>query len=153
MFNSELINIWFELNQLEIRHWQDVNHNNGKDVHHLYTIDGIFAVGPQVRNGQNEIKSFYENRAKRGIRTTRHLISNFQVEANSEANLYKSRAIISLYAGDDIPILKSNPAILLGDVESLCILDNKKWKFKSHVITPIFVGEDTFVNEALNTKK
>lgn len=142
--------LWYTLNDIELRHWYDVNLNDGRTAHELYTEDGLFAVGPQERRGRTAIRDFYEARAKRGVRTARHFVSNFRVLAGDRDGLARATGLISLYAGDQPPPLESKPPVLIADLINEYILSAEgSWRFVSHVLRPIFVGDDPFVRHAL----
>jgi hypothetical protein len=144
------LELWHALHTLEVRHWYDVNLNAGLTVHELYVEDGLFAVGPRERRGRNTIREFYEARAKRGVRTARHLVTNFQVLPGDNDRHMRVTGIISLYAGDSLPLLDSKPAVLMADLINDCVCeDDGAWRYRSHVLRPIFIGDDAFVRHAV----
>lgn len=142
--------LWHLLHSLEVRHWYDVNHNDGKTAHELYTEQGVLAVGGKQHRGSRAIREFYESRAKRGVRTARHLVTNFQILAGDGDLYMKAMGIISLYAGDKLPMLDSKPAVLMADLfnEYVCESDGV-WRYRLHILRPIFLGDDAFVNNAV----
>jgi hypothetical protein len=145
--------LWHELHQIELSHWYDVNLNEGKTVHQLYTENGRFVVGAQERHSREEIRAFYEMRRKRGLRTARHLVSNFLLLAGESEKHVRAAGIISLHAGDQPPLLPSKPPILIADLFSEFMLENDgAWRFCSHVLKPVFVGDDPFVRQAVSAK-
>jgi ketosteroid isomerase-like protein len=142
--------LWYQLHDLEVRHWYDVNLNDGKTVHELYAEHGLFAVGPQERRGRTAIREFYEGRAKRGVRTARHVLTNFRVAPGGTAHTMRATGTISLYAGDLAPPLESRSAVLMADlVNEYVRADDGRWLYELHVLRPIFVGDDPFVRHAL----
>jgi hypothetical protein len=84
---SDDLILWHALYGLEVRYWHEVDSNQGANAHAFYTADGVFAVGENEFRGSERIREFYAWRGRRGmetvrsLRTTRHLISNFWVEA------------------------------------------------------------------------
>lgn len=144
--------LWHKLHRIELSHWHDVNLNDGKAVHELYTENGRFVVGKQERHGREEIRKFYETRRKRGVRTARHLISNFLLLPGKNERHVRAVGTVSLHAGDQPPLLPSKPAILIADLMSDFMLENDEvWRFSSHVLRPVFVGDDPFVRHAVST--
>src|SRR3974390_2240372 len=95
--------LWHMLHDTEIRHWYDVNLNDGRTVHELYAEDGLFAVGLQERRGRVAIQEFYQDRVNRVIRTARHVVTNFRVMAGDRNGHMRATGLISLYAGDKLP--------------------------------------------------
>lgn len=145
------LELWYTLYDMEVRHWYDVNLNHGRTVHELYTKDGLFAVGPQERRGPDTIREFYEARAKRGVRTARHVLTNFRVLPGKDAGRAHATGLICLYAGDKPPLLESKPPVLIADLVNEYVADdNGNWLYVSHLLKPIFVGDDPFVRHALN---
>jgi ketosteroid isomerase-like protein len=142
--------LWYLLHNMEMQHWYDVNLNGGKTVHELYAEDGLFTVGPQERRGPKEIREFYEARAKRGVRTARHVLTNFRVVPGSDNGVMRATGTVSLYVGDAPPPLPSKPAVLMADLinEYVRAVDGR-WLYKLHRLSPIFVGDDPFVQHAL----
>jgi hypothetical protein len=133
-----------------VRHWYDVNLNAGKTVHELYAEHGLFAVGPQERRGRTAIREFYEARAKRGVRTARHVLTNFRVVPGSTARTMRATGMVCLYAGDQAPPLESKPAVLMADlVNEYVRADDGLWLYESHMLRPVFIGDDPFVRHAL----
>ena len=150
MLRQSDFELWYLLHDLEVRHWCDVNLNAGKTVHELYVEDGIFAVGPQERRGRKAIREFYEARAKRGVRTARHILTNFRVLPGSRDSERRAIGIVSLHAGDKAPPLDSKPAVLISDLVNEYVREGDGvWRFKSHLLRPVFVGDDAFVKHAL----
>jgi len=150
--SAKSLELWYTLYDMEVRHWYDVNLNHGRTVHELYTEDGLFAVGPQERRGPNAVREFYEARAKRGVRTARHVLTNFRVlPVEGDARHARATGLICLYAGDKPPLLDSKPPVLIADLVNEYEADDKGgWLYVSHVLKPIFVGDDPFVRHALN---
>jgi len=142
--------LWYLLHDLEVHHWYDVNLNAGKTVHELYVEDGLFAVGPQERRGRTAIREFYEARAKRGVRTARHVLTNFRVLPGLRDGEMRATGTVSLHAGDKAPPLDSKPAVLIADLVNEYVREGDGvWRYKSHLLRPVFVGDDPFVKHAL----
>jgi ketosteroid isomerase-like protein len=142
--------LWYLLHDMEVRHWYDVNLNAGKAVHELYSDESLFAVGPQERRGPQAIREFYEARAKRGVRTARHVLTNFRIVPSEENGAMQATGTISLFAGDAAPPLPSKPAVLISDlINEYVRAADGRWLYKLHRLSPVFVGDDPFVKHAL----
>jgi hypothetical protein len=143
--------LWHKLHRIELGHWYDVNLNDGKTVHELYTENGRFIVGKQERRGREEIRKFYEARRRRGVRTARHFISNFLLLPGESERHMRAAGMICLHAGDQPPLLPSRPPILIADlVDDFVLEDDGVWRFSSHVLRPVFIGDDPFVRHAVS---
>jgi hypothetical protein len=131
---------WFDLNQIVVRYWADVNHNNGERAHEFYEKDGYFSVGEKRHSGRAAIQEFYQWRAKRGARIARHLITNVLTEPGANANEAFVTGSVCLYASDGAPILPSTPPTMVADFRAHCVRDAKGWLFRAHDVTPLFRG-------------
>ena len=142
--------LWYELYNLEVRHWHDVNHNRGETAHELYTDDGLFSVGETRHEGRTAIQQFYAWRRTRGARLARHLVSNLNFTLDASGKTAWVTGVITLYAADGEPILESKSPTMIADLMNECHLgDDLQWRFKRHVLVPLFRGEGQ-LNSAAN---
>jgi SnoaL-like protein len=153
---DELV-LWHALYGLEVRYWHEVDVNSGANADSFYTADGIFAVGENEFRGREQIRQFYVWRGRRGmetvrsLRTTRHLISNFWVEAAGEREA-KAFGVISFHEGSGrAPVREVNPPILIADLLNICVRDDDGgWRFKAHRLRPVFMGADVPLSLAVD---
>jgi len=153
---DELI-LWHALYGLEVRYWHEVDGNDGANAHSFYTPDGVFCVGDNEFRGRGQIEQFYAWRGRRGmgtvrsVRTTRHLISNFWVEAAGEREA-KAFGAVRFHAGSGrAPVQGSNPPILVADLLIVCVRDDDGgWCFKAHRLRPVFMGDDVPLSLAVD---
>ncbi len=131
--------VFDQLYRLQVDYWHDVDHNYGRDATRFYVEDGVFEVGSERMSGRAEIAAFYEWREQRGQRTARHLVSNCRLKRFG-AESAEFECVMTLYANDGLPVLNSQPPVLIADVVDHCLCDGEVWRFKSHVLTPIFQG-------------
>lgn len=134
--------IRLRLEQLETAYWHDVDHNWGAGGHAFYAEGGVFdmGLGSKPHVGRAAIANFYSWRKSRGVRTARHVMTNFHVTVKSprEATLV---CIMSLFAADGEPILPSRPAIMIADVISEYTLgEDGAWQVRSRTLKPVFMG-------------
>jgi hypothetical protein len=128
------------LTALEVDYWYEVDHNWGRRAHEFYVTDGVFAIGDKRMCGTDAVAGFYRWRENRGDRTARHVVSNFKL-VSRDVDRAKFYCILCLYAADGRPVLPSRPAIMTADIHGECERDPAgRWRFVSHVLTPIFTG-------------
>lgn len=133
--------LWHVLHRLEVRHWYDVNVNQGRTAHQLYVPHGVFMVGETRHEGQEKIREFYAWRAQRGARVARHLVSNFQVTAAADGRRASATGVITLYGADGEPILPSMPPTMLADLRCEFECEGGEWCYVLHQLVPLFRGE------------
>lgn len=145
--------LWHALNSLETGYWYEVDFNGGVDAHEYYVADGLFAVGDNRFEGHDNIRAFYAWRQRRGPMTTRHLISNVQVIADGEGSA-RIVAVLSLFrANGRPPITGAKPPCLIADIAADCVRgDDGMWRYRSHIVTPIFIGSDIPLSISIDTK-
>ncbi len=154
---SDDLVLWHALYDLEVRYWYEVDCNGGANAHEFYTPDAVFAVGDNEFRGSERIREFYAWRGRRGaetvrsLRTTRHLIGNFWVEAAGEQEV-KAFGVISFYDGSGrAPVPESNPPVLIADLLNICVRDEEgAWRFKSHRLRPVFMGAEVPLSMAVD---
>src|ERR1700742_3454913 len=107
--HGELL-LWHALHRLEVKYWHDVDFNEGRTAHEFFTPDGVKIVGHNRFEGREEIRAFYEWRARQngataarqlgisGVRAVRHLITNLYVASNSE-RCARVLGIVIFYGG------------------------------------------------------
>lgn len=136
------VELWFDLHQLAVQYWADVNQNFGKRAHEFYVEDGVFLIGENRHAGRKSIQNFYTWRETRGARVARHLLTNVRVESRTGNDEAALKGSICLFAADGVPVFESKPPTMVADFEAVCLRGtDQKWRFKSHVVTPLFRGE------------
>jgi hypothetical protein len=153
--HDELL-LWHTLHRLEVTYWYDVDFNEGRTAHEFFTQDGVKVVGHNRFAGREEIREFYEWRARQsggnavrhlginGTKAVRHLITNLYVASSSE-RYATVLGIVSFYGGVTYPSKRqSNPPILVADLINECVLSNDNaWRFKSHTLRPVFMSNES----------
>ena len=72
--HDELL-LWPALHRLEATYWYDVDFNEGRTAHEFFTPDGVKVVGHNRFEGREEIRKFYEWRARQtGSTAARQLV-------------------------------------------------------------------------------
>jgi hypothetical protein len=149
--HDELL-LWHALHRLEAAYWYDVDIHDGRSAHEFFTPDGVKMVGHNRFEGREQIRAFYEWRARQsateavhqlgisGVRAVRHLITNLYVASSSE-RCATVRGIVIFYGGKSK--LQSNPP-MVADLANECVLDKDNvWRFKSHTLRPVFMSYET----------
>lgn len=134
--------IGLRLQHLEAAYWYDVDTNAGAGAHEFYAEDGVFDMGLESKphRGRAAVAEFYAWRRSRGLRTARHIVTNFQVRVTS-SRAATLLSIMSLYAADGEPILPSLPAIMIADVITDYVQgDDGAWLVRSRTLRPVFMG-------------
>ena len=142
--HDELL-LWHALHRLEVTYWYDVDFNEGRTAHEFFTPDGVKVVGPNRFEGREQIREFYEWRARQsGTQAVRHLITNLYVASSSE-RCATVLGIVSFYGGVTYPSKRqSTSPMLVADLINECVLSkDNAWQFKSHTLRPVFMSNET----------
>ena len=135
--------LWYALSRLETNYWREVDLNGGRDAHEFYLPDGVLAFGADRFAGQDQIRAFHEWRAGRGPITARHLISDLRVFEADDGQVRLVAALSQFRASGRPPTRVTDPLVLLADVIGECVREeNGTWRYRSHVVKPVFIGTD-----------
>jgi hypothetical protein len=143
MLHGDDVALWFALNQMVAAYWADVDENGGEMAHDFYLRDGLYVVGNNRFEGQEQIQAFYTRR-RYGTVKTRHVVSNLRVrgEGGHEAEVL---GLMTLYRADGkSPFQGARPPAMIADFDAACVIggEEKTWRFRSHVLRPFIVGSD-----------
>lgn len=143
MQDTDDVALWYALYRFVTNYWAEVDLNSGEAAHSFYLPDAVFEVGQNRFEGQEKIRAFYQHRRRRGISTTRHLISNLQVLPREDETV-RLVGVLSLYRADGAPPFHGERApMLIADLRAECVRDeNGGWLYRAHVLQPLFVGSD-----------
>jgi hypothetical protein len=123
-----------------IDYWYEVDLKGGAGVSEMYVEDGIFNGGGKPLVGRAAIEQFYTWRTNRGVRTSRHVITNFRAEFKDETHA-TTYSVMLLYAADGAPILPTAPPIMITDLVDRCVkCDDGKWRYLERTFVPLFMG-------------
>ena len=142
MRDSNDLALWCALNRLIADYWADVDENGGQTAHDFYLSKGLYVIGNNRFEGQEQIRAFYARR-RYGAVMTRHLVSNVRVLGEGE-RYARMLGLMSLYRADGkSPFQGSRPPAMIADFEADCVLgDGLVWRFQSHVLRPFIVSGD-----------
>ena len=138
-----------ELQQLIAEFAHEIDFNSGRNITDFYTEDGTFAVGDYTHRGHAAIRKFYAEREQRipgqhkdGIRVAVHTFLNPRVEVQDKDNATIFFTNVN-YAGEGHPPV-------LGTIQpAMVTVCRMVWRIAWFSGTPLFVGNDPFVNKAL----
>jgi hypothetical protein len=135
-----------ELEALVTDYWFDVDENDSRAAPEFFTEECVFDPGigaPFV--GRVGVRAFYDNRALRGKRTTRHTFSNFKVTLEGPTRAAVNYVSV-LYAADGpAPITNFVGPAVISDVACICERDAAgQWRFKSLRGRPAFIGNEPY---------
>ena len=138
---SEADALAWHLASIETAYWREVDLNLGRDATRFYTPDGVFTISGRPMCGHAEIAAFYAWRRERGVRTARHIVSNFFLREHDDT-LATLECLMCLHAADGAPILPSAPAIMIADTETRFSRagPGQPWLMAAHTLTPVFEG-------------
>jgi hypothetical protein len=143
MLDTDDLALWYALNRMVTNYWAEVDDDGGGRAHEFYLPDALYAVGNNRFEGEEKIRAFYARRRQRGNTTTRHLVTNLRV-FREDASHARMVGVMSLYRADGHPPFQgARPPTMIADFAAQCVLADKGvWRFRSHVLRPIFVGSD-----------
>jgi hypothetical protein len=147
--------LWYALHRLVTRYWFEVDFNRGAEAHTFYQPVAVFAVGENRFEGQDKIRAFYAKRAKRGLITARHVVSNLQV-LPIDAQRVRLIGILTLYYAQGHPPHQGNhPPMLVADIDAECEYqpEEASWRYRSHVLSPLFIGNAVPISVSIDTER
>ena len=107
----------------------------------LFTAHAVYTHGERRSEGREEIRALFEARARRGPRTTRHLVSGLQLAVADEAEA-SGHSICLLFAADSLaPVTGPLVPTLLADfVDAYSREADGQWRIARRDIRRIFVA-------------
>jgi hypothetical protein len=154
MLDTDDVALWYALHRFTMHYWHEVDFKGGNEAHEFYLPQALFAVGNNRFEGQQKIRAFYTQRRLRGVITGRHLINNLQV-LSVDANQVRLTGVLSLfYAPGHPPHQGAHPPTLIADIAADCVLgDDKRWRYRSHVLSPLFIGNTIPISVSVDTER
>jgi len=154
MPDTDDLALWYALHRLMTNYWAEVDDNGGIRAHEFYVPDAVFAVGNNRFEGEEKIRAFYARRRQQGTTTTRHLLGNLRV-FRDDAWHARTVGVMSLYRADGRPPFQgARPPAMIADCEARCMFgDDRRWRFQSHVLRPIFVSSDIPASMSIDPRR
>lgn len=130
------------LRQNAIDYWYRVDHEGGAGVSELFVPDGVFHAGPgEPLVGRAAIEAFYAWRRERGMRTSRHIVTNFHAVFNGDA-IARTTCIMMLYGTDGAPPHRGTGAAMIADMIDDCVRgEDGVWRYARRDFAPLYMGE------------
>jgi hypothetical protein len=152
MLDGDDLALWHALNRLMAAYWADVDENGGLQAHEFYLPDGLFVIGNNRFEGKGKIEAFYARR-RHSTLVTRHLLSNLRVLSDDKPDA-QMVGVMSLYRADGkSPFQGAKPPAMIADFEAHCVLgDDRRWRFRSHLLRPFIVGSDMPASITINPR-
>jgi hypothetical protein len=107
--------VYAELSMLVTALWFEIDHGDGSAASSFFTADAELTFSRRTFRGTDEINGVYSDRAARGPRVSRHLMSNFHV-LRHETDLVEAVSALVLYAQDGKPPIPTTVPVLVADV-------------------------------------
>jgi hypothetical protein len=150
--NTDDLTLWYAVHSLLVNYWRDVDLNHGRDAHDFYVADGSFIVGDNHFESHEGIRTFYTWRRGREKSGSRHVLSNLIVVADGEGRA-RGFGIMTLHRASGLPPFRTTVPTLVADLTCDCRLcDDGRWRFETHLLEPIFIGDDVPLSLSVNTK-
>jgi hypothetical protein len=152
--DTDDVALWYAIYRLVVNYWAEVDQNAGSRAHEYYLADAFYAVGNNRFEGIEKIRAYYSRRQQIGNSGTRHLVDNLQVFGEGRDRA-RAVGVMSLYRADGRPPFQgARPPSMIADFEAQCVLgEGREWRFRSHLLRPIFVGSDLPVSIMIDPQR
>ncbi|WNV88963.1 nuclear transport factor 2 family protein [Umezawaea sp. Da 62-37] len=128
-----------ELSTLVTALWFEIDHGGGSAASGFFTADAELTFSRRTFRGTGEIDGVYRDRAARGPRVSRHLMSNFHVLHHEPGRVDAVSALV-LYAQDGEPPVPTTVPVLVADVfDRFVLLGGAGWLIASRRIENRFL--------------
>lgn len=146
-----------EIHQLVVDWGFDLDIHGGMHVASLCTPDCHYLVGGTLHQGHAPITAFYQARNDRvavqqkdGVRTQRHTITNQRVTFSDADHAGATFILVNYSAEGRPPILDLVGPTIVADCRMEFRRDaDGEWRIALFDSTPLFVGNDPFLNAAV----
>jgi hypothetical protein len=159
-FDQETAVSAMELHQL-IAEWGDeLDSNGGLTVTRLCTEDCTYLIGGNAIRGTAAVQKFYADRGERvrtqqkdGVRTQRHVISNLKITFKTNDSAVLHFIIVNYSAEGKAPVSNLVGPTIVADCRMECRREaDGEWRIALFDSTPVFIGNDPFLNAAVLKK-
>jgi len=159
-FDSQKAITAIELEQMVVDYWREVDANGGANATRFFSEEIVADFGIIKFSGHEGVQKYYADRLeqirktqKEGIRTTRHVFHNLQVEIETEDRA-TLRFLVATYGGEGHhPIFAGTKPVSISDTRFECRRQSDgQWKIFEFFGEPIFIGEEEFARNSLAGK-
>jgi hypothetical protein len=137
----ETLGIRLALEDLNAAFARHLDHGEIDALVDLFAVDALYTHGDRVSRGREEIAELFRQRAAKGPRTSRHLLSGLRLAIESETSASGSSVCLS-FAADGLPPLPARPFLVADFEDRYRLGDDDRWRFAERHIHRVFVGEN-----------
>jgi len=156
-FATETVISTLELQQLILDWGHDLDINGGLNVSALCTQDCNYLIGGKSHSGHAAVTKFYSDRAERirtqqkdGVRTQRHALSNIRVAIKDQDRATVTFTVVNYSAEGKAPARNLVGPTIVADARMECRREaDGEWRIALFDSSPIFVGNDPFLNASV----
>ena len=133
-----------ELSMLVTALWFEIDHRDGSAAAGFFTADAELTFSRRTFRGTAAINGVYRERAARGPRVSRHLMSNLHI-LRHETDVVEAVSALVLHAQDGTVPLSTTVPVLVADVFDRFVLlgepDGRpgRWRIASRRIENLFL--------------
>jgi SnoaL-like domain len=137
---GEKLEIRLALEDLNTAFARHLDHNEIDALVDLFAVDALYTHGERISRGRGEIEQLFRDRAAKGPRTSRHLLSGLRLSIESATEAAGTSVCLS-FAADGLPPLPARP-FLVADFDDRYRRDGDgQWRFAERHIRRVFVGD------------
>ena len=145
-----------------INEWgYELDFNGGLTMPRLCTEDVNYLVGGTSYRGHAAVQKFYADRGERvrtqqkdGVRTQRHTISNYRLASSAADHAEVTFLLVNYSAEGKAPALNLVGPTIIADCRMEFRLEaDGEWRISLFDSTPIFIGNDPFLNASVVPKE
>lgn len=138
--DSDRLALTQQLQALEIDYWHDVDTNWGRNAPELFMEDGNWVGLSSTFEGREGVRAFYTWREEHGGRVVFHSVQNFRAVFDGSPDRALAHWVMVLWGGDGVPILPTNPPILIDQITEHWVLTDDGWKIANRSSNVLFQG-------------
>lgn len=137
---SESLAIRRALEDLNTAFAHHLDHDEIDELVDLFAADALYTHGERISRGRDEIERLFRQRAAKGPRTSRHLLSGLRLSIESATEATGTSVCLS-FAADGTPPLPAKPFLVADFEDRYRRDDDGRWRFAERHIHRVFVGE------------
>jgi len=127
--------------------WYDVDYGDSTNVQHYFSEDATLAFGERLVVGRQAIHDGYQARRNRGVRTSRHMITNTHIVDRGD-DWVELVSLLLLYAADGVPVQPAaDPLSVTDQWDRFERNADGEWLLVSRKLSNLFVREGATFSE------
>ncbi|QSE41317.1 nuclear transport factor 2 family protein [Rhodococcus erythropolis] len=124
-------------------YWFDVDHNDGAGAHLLFTESGVLQFESAEFVGRSAIEKVYRDRATRGPRVSRHVLSNVHLRPVTRRTVDVT-SVLTLYAEDGLVPRPRTIPVAIADVHDRLVSTRRGLLIQCRRTENQFVSADAY---------